>query len=292
MRCNLFSTYAKRVIALTVFVGALPFLFSTRTHATETAASTATPNPWLDDYKAPVGFTYNAQARLQTTYIWRGLYAGGFNLQTSANVGYGGLYFDMWWNIGTVDWSFSTFQPEVDLSLGFSRWGLDVFVLYVHNFQRGFFDLNYHDSGRNALELDVRYTVSSKLPLSIVWATRFTNADAYINAAGDTVRAYSSYLELSYTHHFPFDISLYGAFGITPWRSLYTGYQRGFAVQNIDLRLRKDWSVHERIGLMLQGQLTINPSALAADKATAEWHPLSPGYQAINANIALGIYLK
>jgi hypothetical protein len=279
-------------VALTFCVGALPFLFSASACAQETTETTGQENRWLDDYKKPVGFTYGAKATLQTTYIWRGLYAGGLNLQTSGNVGYGGLYFDMWWNIGTTDWEFRFFQPEVDLSIGFSRWGLDIFLLYVHNFEHRFFDLGYHDSGRNALELDVRYTISSKLPLSLLWATRFTNADAYINTAGDTIKAYSSYMELSYTHHFPYDISLYGAFGITPWRSLYTDYQRNFAVQNIELRLRKDWSVHERIGLMLQGQLSINPSAIAADKTTAQWHPKDPGWQSVNANIGLGIYLK
>lgn len=280
---TLFKQIRNRVVALALCVGALPFLSHVCAYAEESR--------WLDDYKQPVGLTYGAQAKIQTTYLWRGLYAGGANIQASANVGYGGLYFDMWWNVGVTDWTFNTFLPEVDLTLGFSRWGLDVFILYVHNFKHGFFDLNYHSSGRNALELDVRYTVSSKLPLSFVWATRFTNADAYVNASGDTVRAYSSYAEISYTHHFPYDISLYGAFGITPWRSLYTGYQRGFAVQNIELRLRKDWTVATHCGLMLQGQVSVNPSALAADKTTAEWHPKNPGAQAINVNVTFGVYL-
>ena len=273
-------------VALMLFIGALPFLCFARAYASEGTER------WLDDYHQHVGLTYNAQATVQTAYLWRGLYCGAFNLQGSANVGYGGLYFDMWWNIGTTDWSFKTFQPELDLSLGFSRWGLDVYLLYVYNFNCGFFDFhNYPDHG-NRLELDFRYTVSSKLPLSILWATRIAAADSYINAAGDTVRAYSSYAEISYTHHFPYDISLYGAIGITPWRSVYTHYQRDFGVQNIELRLRKDWSLSEHCGLKLQGTLSINPSALAADKTTAQWHPKAPDYQSINANIGIGIYLK
>lgn len=247
---------------------------------------------WLDDYHQPVGLTYNAQATVQTTYLWRGLYAGGFNMQASANVGYGGLYLDMWWNIGTEDWSFTRFQPEVDLTLGFSRWGVDIYLLYIHNFRHGFFDFNYYGSGRNALELGVRYTVSSKLPLSILWATRFTNADAYINTAGDTVRAHSSYLELSYTHSFPMGFSLGGAVGITPWRSLYTGYQRDFAVQNIEIRLRKDWSLSEHCGLFVKGVFAVNPSAIAADPTSVKWLPLTPANQALNANLAVGVYLK
>ena len=261
-------------------------MYCASAHAQEEARS-----KWLDDYKAPVGFTYNAQARIQPTYIWRALYAGGANIQASANVGYGGLYLDMWWNIGVTDWTFKTFQPEVDFSLGFARWGLDIYLLYIHNFNTGFFDFHNYPGKGNRLELNVCYTVSSKLPLGIRWATRVAASDGYLNAAGDTVMAYSSYAEINYTQRFPYGLSLYGAVGLTPWRSVYTLYRYDFGVTNIDLRLRKDWTVAEHCGLMLQGQLCINPTLLAADKSTAEWHPYNPGNQAINANITFGIYL-
>jgi hypothetical protein len=214
------------------------------------------------------------------------------NIQPSANVGYGGLYADLWWNIGTTDWGFQHFLPEMDFSIGFDRWGVNVYLLYIHNFNCGFFDFkNYPDKG-NRLELNVRYTVSSKLPLSILWATRVAASDGYLGASGDTVMAYSSYLELSYTQNFPYGLSLYGAVGITPWRSVYTNYSGHFAVANIELRLRKDWSLSEHCGLMLQGTLTINPYELAADPSTAQWKPLTPHRQAINTNICLGVYLK
>lgn len=301
----------QRVTALAFIVGALPFLLCAGAYAGEkelTDEVKATDGKeihegsrWLDDYRAPVGFTYRAQARVQTTYLWRGLYAGGMNIQGDANVGYGGLYFDMWWNIGTTDWSFKTFQPEVDLALGFSRWGIDASVVFIHNFNCPFFDFSNHPypSSGNALELDFRYTVSSKLPLSILWATRVSASDGYTedspSAAGlstDTIRAYSTYIELSYTHHFAYGISLFGAVGVTPWRSLYTSYQRSFAVQNVEVRLRKDWDVSAHCGLMVQGVLSVKPWALAADKSTAEWHPLDPWAQSVNANLAVGVYLK
>lgn len=291
---NILCSAIKRGIALAFFAGALPFLFFAGAYARENKQPEDTTRQLslLDDYRQPIGFTYNAQARIQTTYIWRGLYAGGMNMQASANVGYGGLYLDMWWNVGVTDWSFNTFQPEVDLSLGFARWGLDIFVLYIHNFNCGFFDFsNYADRG-NRLELNARYTVSSKLPISFLWATRVGAADGYIDEQGQLKQAYSSYAELSYTHAMPYDLSLYGAVGITPWRSCYTGYQRQFGVVNVELRLRKDWTLSEHCGMMLQGQLSINPSALAADKHTAEWHPKNPGSQSVNTNITLGVYLR
>lgn len=275
-------TFAKR-LALTLLVGALPYVFSANAYAQE--------SQWLDDYSQPVGLTYNAQARIQTAYLWRGLYCGAMNVQGSANVGYGGLFLDMWWNLGTEDWTFKTFQPEVDFTLGFSRWGLELYVLYIHNFKHGFFDLHYYESGRNALEVGVRYTVSSKLPLSFLWATRFTDADSYLQG-NDTIHAFSSYAEISYTQNFAYGLSLRGAVGITPWRSLYTGYQRDFAVQNVELSLRKTWDAGEHCGLMLQGTVSVNPSALAADKASYKWDPKNPWSQSINANIAFGVYLK
>ena len=123
-----------RVIALTLCVGALPFL--NYAHASEREKS-------LKDE-----LRYEAQARVQTSYLWRGLYCGGPNIQASANVGFYGVYADMWWNIGVTDITFSTFQPEVDLSVGFNRWGLDVYLLYIYNFNCGFFDGgNYIDKG-------------------------------------------------------------------------------------------------------------------------------------------------
>lgn len=292
----------QRVTALIIGIGALPFLFFAPAHAKETAdklqPSTEVSQPesgasrWLDDYRKPVGLTYNAKATLNSAYLWRGLYSGAFNLQASADVGYGGAYINMWWNIGTYNWKFDTFQPEVDFSLGFNRWGVNVYLLYVHHFDYGFFDFTNHTIGGNRLELNLRYTVSSKLPLSVHWATRVAAADGYKNAAGDTIRAWSSYLELSYTHKFKYDISLYGAVGMTPWKSCYTGYAHDFGVVNVDVRLRKDWSLSEHCGLMVQGQLSINPTLLAADHSTAQWHPYTPAAQTVNANLSVGVYLK
>lgn len=246
----------------------------------------------MDDPHEHVGLTYGAKATIQTTYIWRGLFAGGENLQASASVGYGGAYVNMWWNIGATDWTFSKFLPEVDLSLGFNRWGLNVFLLYIHNFDCGFFDFaNYAGKG-NRLEMNVNYTISSKIPLTFSWATRIGAADGYYDSDGRLRMAYSSYAAISYTQSLPYDMSLSGAIGFTPWKSVYSFYQQEFAVCNIEVSLRKDWSVSEHCGMMLSGLLSCNPSSLAADTHRAEWHPKNPGLQGINANIALGVYLK
>ena len=223
-----------------------------------------------------VGLTYGVKATVQTGYLWRGLNAGAMNMQASADVGYGGLYFNAWWNIGTLDWTFRHFQPEVDLTLGFSRWGVDVSAILIHNFNCGLFDFTNHPDGGNALEVDLRYTVSDRIPLSILWGTRVTASDGYMRG-NDTIRAYSTYIEISYTQRLRDGFSLYGAIGMTPWRSLYTHYQGAFAVHNIDLRVRKDWDVSAHCGMMVQGQLMINPVAAT---------------EMIIPNLGLGVYLK
>lgn len=297
MRCNS-SKWWKKVVALALCVGALPFLFS-RAYAGENEATDKSLEPekeenrWLDDYKRHIGFTYSAEARIQAAYLYRGNYSGGPNIQAEAYVGYGGLYAGCWWNIGVTSWAFDIFQPEVDLLLGFKRWGLDISALYVHNFDHGFFDFTNYASGGNSLEVRARYTVSSKLPLSFLWGTRVAGADGYRDPkTGEMVRAWSSYFEFSYTHHFPYDISLYGGIGFTPWKSRFTRFDRDFAFQVIELRLRKDWTMSRYCGLMLQGTFLLNPSGIAADPGSVQWLPLTPGRQTINLNLAFGVYLR
>ena len=250
--------FFKRVIALVLCIGALPFVNNANACVRDT-----------------VGFTYGAQARVQAAYLWRGLYAGGANIQGSVNVGYGGLYADMWWNIGVTDMTFQQFQPEVDFSLGFARWGLDIYALYIHNFNCGFFDFaNYADKG-NRLELNVRYTISKKIPLTLAWGTRVAASDCYLNAAGEIVRAYSSYAEISYTQALRDGWSVFDAIGVTPWKGCYN--PNGAALQNIEVRIRKDWDMGNRCGLMVQGQLAVSPMAMV---------------HVINPNITFGVYLK
>ena len=256
-----------KVIALTFFVGALPFLQCASAHAHET--DSISKRQRLADE-----FTYNAQAKIQAAYLWRGVYAGGSNIQASVNVGFYGWYVDMWWNVGVTDLTFKTFQPEVDFTVGFDRWGLNVFVYMVHNFDCGFFDFaNYPDKG-NRVEADIRYTISDKIPLTFMWATRIAGADCYLNDAGDIVRAWSSYAEISYNHHFRDGYSVYGAIGVTPWRGCYN--DRGAALQNIEVRVRKDWTPTRHLGMMLQGQLAVSPMQKK---------------HVINTNLTFGIYL-
>ena len=253
------SVIGKRLIALVLCIGALPYVISASAHAKSVKEE----------------FTYNAQARVQTSYLWRGLYCGGPNIQASANVGLYGVYADVWWNIGFTDMTCRTFQPEVDFSLGFNRWGLDLYLLYIHNFNCGFFDGgNYPDKG-NRLELNAKYTVSKRVPLTIAWGTRVAASDCYVNDKGEVVRAYSSYAEISYNQPLPDGWSIFAAIGMTPWKGCYN--PDGAALQNLEVRLRKDWHVGKHTGLMLQGQIAASPMQ---------------AIHVINLNATVGVYLR
>ena len=248
---------------------------------------------WLDEHPKRLGLTYGADINLVANYIWRGLYVGGPSVQASANVGYGGLFVDMWWNVGSTDWAFQGFLPEVDISVGFSRWGFRLFVIHMCYFDgTGLFDFKQAAPGQpgNTTELRASYKVSSKLPLSILWCTRFTSRDGYLLDDGTVKRAWSSYLELGYDFALPYDMTLSARLGMTPWKSLYTGYQGDFAVNNIALTLRKDWSLSAHCGLHLSADLMLNPWRISRENI--RWSATEPGEQRLNANISCGVYLK
>ena len=259
----------------------------------DTVGASSAKSRWLDEHPKRLGLTYGADINLVANYIWRGLYVGGPSVQASANVGYGGLFVDMWWNVGSTDWAFQGFLPEVDISVGFSRWGFRLFVIHMCYFDgTGLFDFKQAAPGQpgNTTELRAGYKVSSKLPLSILWCTRFTSRDGYLLDDGTVKRAWSSYLELGYDFALPYDMTLSARLGMTPWKSLYTGYQGDFAVNNIALTLRKDWSLSAHCGLHLSADLMLNPWRISRENI--RWSATEPGEQRLNANISCGVYLK
>ena len=211
------------------------------------------------------GFTWSASAGFTSNYIWRGLYCGGPSLQLDATVGYGGLYATMWWNVGTTDWTFTRFNPEVDLVIGYSRWGLNIYYIHCFYFDKypdgtpsGFFDFRNHPPGGGGTtgEWRIAYRVSDKIPLSCLVAIRTFGRDGYyVSSDGEYVavsdvttpadvtlkRAYSTYIELGYDFDLTHDWMLAARVGMTPAKSLYTGFQGNFAVTLVGLKLTKTW---------------------------------------------------
>ncbi len=208
-------------------------------------------------------FDWSASATLTSKYIWRGLYVGGPSLQVDATVSYAGVFANMWWNIGATDWTFTGLNPEVDLTIGYSRWGLT--VLYMHmfyfdNYADGtpsrFFDFRNHLKGGTTGEWRVSYRVSDRIPLSCLVAFRTFGRDGY-EQNGELKRAYSTYIELGYDFDLTHDWLLAARLGVTPAKSMYTGYQGDFAVTLVGLNLQKQWnfqhlSISTFANLMLQ----------------------------------------
>ncbi len=286
----------------------------------------------LPDYNQKVGFTYGVGADLVSNYIWRGLYVGGMGIQADANVGYGGLFLDMWWNIGACDWTFTGngyntpaqarvkgLNPEVDMTLGFSRWGLTVMFMHMYYFDNyknfdgtiggpsRYFDFsNTAPGGGITQEWRIKYRVSDALPISILWCTRTFGRDGYmIDGTGNqisiadynmmsaadqalcgTKRAYSSYLELGYDIYLPNNLCLEARAGLTPWKSMYTGFQGDFAFCNVSAKLNWHKDISERCMMTAFANLMINPYDMANNYVINS--PRNPFLW----NVGCGFYLK
>ena len=211
---------------------------------------------------------WSAGATMTSNYIWRGLYCGGPSLQLDATIGYAGFYANMWWNVGATDWTFTGFNPEVDLMIGFSRWGLNINYLHCFYFDQysdgtptRFFDFkNYPRGGGGTTgEWRISYRVSDKIPLSCLVAFRTFGRDGYYEEAslqfserpmgysleekGELKRAYSTYIELGYDFDLTQDWLLAARVGVTPAKSLYTRFQGDFAVTMLQLKLTKTWTL-------------------------------------------------
>ena len=211
---------------------------------------------------------WSAGATMTSNYIWRGLYCGGPSLQLDATIGYAGFYANMWWNVGATDWTFTGFNPEVDLQIGFARWGLNINYLHCFYFDQysdgtptRFFDFSNYPRGGGGTtgEWRISYRVSDKIPLSCLVAFRTLGRDGYYEDAslqfserpmgyslekkGELKRAYSTYIELGYDFDLTQDWLLAARVGVTPAKSLYTRFQGDFAVTMLQLKLTKTWTL-------------------------------------------------
>ena len=207
-------------------------------------------------------FSWSANALVTSNYIWRGLYCGGPSVQLDATVGYAGFYANMWWNIGASDWTFTGFDPEVDLVIGYSRWGLNVNYIHCFYFDKyadgtpsRFFDFSNYPRGGGGTTGEWRvsyghsvYTNKRGWTTSVngLCAFRTFGRDGYyaeVNGEKVLKRAYSTYIEVGVDQTFGQNWSLAARVGITPAKSLYTGFEGDFAVTLVGLKLTKSWDL-------------------------------------------------
>jgi len=259
---------------------------------------------WMDDYPKHVGLTYTVGADVVSNYIWRGIQVAGLGVQPDLAVGYGGLYLDVWASMNATDWTFQTpsaatgnaFYPELDLTLGFCRWGLDIKYMHMYYFDKylngersQFFDFSNREVGGITQEWRIKYRVSNKLPLHVMWCTRTWGRDGYL-ALGK--RAYSSYFEVGYEFALPHELTLDANLGMTPWKSFYTLYQADFAVVNMHLKLHRSWELDPHCLMNVFAELMLNPYDLSRmTKFDDNYVSINGGQQCL-WNIGCGFYLK
>lgn len=279
-------------------VMATPFYITTRAHAQEARSEergtrdeiretrSEERDSWRQQYRLEDGWyelakdsmvlKWGAGGSLNANYIWRGMYCGGLCVQPEIEVGFEGFRAGMWWNIGATNWEMRVLNPEVDVYLSYTRWGLTFTLMemyYFDHYQDGtrsrFFDMGNHGPGEGGVTTEVRlkYRISDRLPLSVLWCTRFNGRDGYYETRNEKQetrteelrRAYSTYIEIGYDFSLPWELTLEARLGITPWRSLYTGYKGGFSFVNTNVRLTRSWEVAKHADVYGLVQLMVNP---------------------------------
>ena len=212
--------------------------------------------------KKDSGLSWGVNAVLTSNYIWRGLYVAGPSAQVDATINYKGLFANMWWNVGATDWTFTELNPELDLTIGFSRWGVTVLYMHMYYFdyykdgtRSKFFDFRNQAPGGGGSTGEWRvlygtpvYTSPKGLTTSVnaLCGVRTFGRDGYYDANGELKRAYSSYIEVGCDQELGEKWTFGARVGITPAKSLYTGFQGDFAVTLVGLKLNKKWDLGKK----------------------------------------------
>ena len=211
-------------------------------------------------------FSYEAGAEVVSSFVWRGQYNGGLSFQPTASVGFDALdesiqfRFGAWGNIGASDWKFQKglpnpdsegynpntyFVPELDITGSLSVFGATVGFTHYYYFGGMPFFSGLEDEGGSQTEIQVGFDLSSctKVGLYFNWYTMIAGADCWYDDSDVAHRAWSSYIEIGYNLDLPYDMTLGVQIGMTPWKSMYTDYEGNFAVNNIQARFGKTWSL-------------------------------------------------
>lgn len=260
------------------------------------------------------GFTWSVGADITSNYLWRGLNLGGLAFQPDVMIGYGGLEIEGWANLSPTDYTFKTFAPELDMTISYNLFGLRVGITHYHYFDGSkyfnfkgsdFAAYKADDYNTNQTEVFAEYhlgDVLESVPLSIGWYTYILGDDRYAvldPATNDSVmkQAYSSYLELSYDFCFEkVGLTLTPTIGITPWTSFYTDFdtKKGFAVNNISLKLSWDFQAGEHATISLYGLGMLNTHGITTGKDGNLFPVIKDTYnnRHLNFAIGLGVYLE
>jgi hypothetical protein len=102
-------------------------------------------------------------------------------------------------------------------------------------------------------------------------------------------RAYSSYFEVTYDAELPLGFTLSPTIGITPWKSMYSFYEKDFAVNNISLKLNWEKEVTDYFTIDVYAIGMLNTAGINKDN-------IFPGIdnsyynQRLNGSIGVGLW--
>ena len=209
--------------------------------------------------KKEIGLSLEVGADLVSSYLWRGMNLGGISIQPSVTLDWKGLYVSGWANIGADNWTFENIKPELDITIGYDNYGLQVDLTHLYYFggdayfPRNGFKAQPHlspDSCGSTMEAHAGFHLGDlveKVPLSIDWYTTIYGADCYLDEEGNWKRAWSTYIEVGYAFELPLGVMLNTSVGFTPWLGMYSGYEevwknaKTVAINNIHLRAERDF---------------------------------------------------
>lgn len=210
-----------------------------------------------DDFESRLGISLEVGADVVSSYLWRGQNLGGISIQPSVTLDWKGLYVSGWGNIGADNWTFENLYPELDITIGYDNYGVQLDLTHLYYFGG---EAYFPKNGFKAQEIESSSTMEAhvgfhlgdlveSVPLSIDWYTTIFGADCYLNDAGEWQRAWSTYIEVGYAFNLPLGIVLDTRVGITPWRGMYSNYEevwknaKTVAINNIHLRAQRDFEL-------------------------------------------------
>ena len=226
----------------------------------------------VENTKKELGITFEIGADAVSSYLWRGYNLGGISFQPFATLNWKGLYISGWGNIGADNWTFENMNPELDITIGYDNYGiqLDLTHLYFFNkdpyFPKGGFQVVPEQASSTTMEAHAGFHLGDlveAVPLSIDWYTTIYGTDFYMNEEGENQRAWSTYIQVGYDIQLPLGLVLGARVGIVPWRSSYTNYEevwtnaKTVAINNINLRLERELKL-KSLHLGVWGECMLN----------------------------------
>lgn len=181
----------------------------------------------------------NASLSLVSDYVWRGLYQNsGVSFQPSLGVSYMDFTLGAW---GSQSTSFSSGAQEVDLNHDYT---VGPMLFRVTDYWWNGIQSKYgNHAPTHYFEGTIGYTTPTANPFAITWSTMFAGADK----KEDNKQAYSTYINMAYTHNISDDLSITSSIGITPWKGLYSANHA--AITDIAVLATKVFTVNNNLSL-------------------------------------------